>query len=349
MAILHRLYIGTIGEGLWRSMDGGETFLRDYVGLFVECHVRALAVHPRDSRTLYLGCELGLFVSTDGAGNWSRVESPINGLQVWSIAMSPHDPNLMIVGACPSQLFRTEDGGKTWSEPAVQIMRECPRIMHTRVTTVMFDPTEAQTVWAGVEIDALFLSKDGGTTWQPHGQGLSSRDIHGMAIVPTSSQLLSSGSRGNMMGSLSAAAEGLGVKKKRLIASTNNDLNVSTDDGATWHPQNIGKWLPWSYCRGMAQMPGRPETIFLGNGDGPPGTAGMPARSTDGGLTWQTAKMPGRANGTIWSFGVHAADPNLVYTNSVNGEVFRSTNGGASFEKLLREFGEIRQIAWTPA
>ena len=134
-----------------------------------------------------------------------------------------------------------------------------------------------------------------------------------------------------------------------MIASTNNDLNVSTDSGETWQPQNIGKSLPWSYCRGMAQMPGRPETIFLGNGDGPPGTVGMPARSTDGGVTWQTAKMPGRANGTIWNFGVHASNPNLVYTNSVNGQVYRSTDGGASFEKLPREFGEIRQIAWTPA
>jgi photosystem II stability/assembly factor-like uncharacterized protein len=321
----HRLYIGTIGEGLWRSMDSGETFTRDYNGLFVECHIRAMIVHPSDPRTIYLGTELGLFRSSDGASNWSRVDSPINGLQVWSIAVSPHDPNLIVVGTCPSRLFRTEDGGKTWSEPAVQIMRECPRIMHTRVTTVMIDPTEPETIWTGVEIDALFRSKDGGVSWQPFGQGLSSRDIHGMAIVP-----------GN-------------GKPKRMIASTNNDLNVSTDGGETWQPQNIGKSLPWSYCRGMAQMPGRPETIFLGNGDGPPGTVGVPARSTDAGVTWHTAKMPGRANSTIWNFGVHSSDPNLVYTNSVSGEVYRSTDGGASFEKLPREFGEVRQIAWTPA
>ena len=320
----HRLYIGTIGEGLWRSADGGVTFARDYNGLFVECHVRALAVHPRDPRTLYLGCELGLFRSTDGAGNWSRVESPINGLQVWSIAISSRDPNLIIVGTCPSRLFRSEDSGKTWSEPAVKIVRECPRIMHTRVTTVMVDPSEPNTVWAGVEIDALFRSKDGGVTWQPLGPGLSSRDIHGLAIVPSIH------------------------KQKRWLASTNNDLNVSTDGGETWQPQNIGKSLPWSYCRGMAQLPSRPEVVFMGNGDGPPGTVGMVARSTDGGATWRTAEMPGRANSTIWNFGVHAADSNLVYATSVSGEVYHSTDAGASFEKLPREFGEIRALAWAP-
>jgi photosystem II stability/assembly factor-like uncharacterized protein len=320
----HCLYIGTIGEGLWRSSDGGVTFTRDYNGLFVECHVRALAVHPRDPRTLYLGCELGLFRSTDGASNWSRVESPINGLQVWSILLSPHDPNLILVGTCPSRLFCSEDGGKTWSEPSVRMLRDCPRIMHTRVTTLVADPADAQTFWAGVEIDALFRSKDGGMTWQPLGEGLSSRDIHGMAIV-------------------------LNGNSKRILASTNNDLNVSIDDGGTWQPQHVGKWLPWSYCRGMGQKCGNSEVIFLGNGDGPPGTIGTIGRSTDGGVTWHEPKMPGRSNSTIWNFATHPADPELVYASSVSGEVYRSTDGGASFEKLAREFGEIRQIAWTPA
>ena len=324
MAISHRLYVGTIGEGIWRSSDGGVSFARDGNGLFVECHVRALAVHPRNPHTLFLGCELGLFRSNDAASNWARVESPINGLQVWSIAIARYDPNLIVVGTCPSRLFRSEDGGKTWSEPAVTILRDCPRIVHTRVTTVVIDPTELDTIWAGVEIDALFRSKDGGLTWQRLGQGLSSRDIHGLAIVP-----------GN-------------GRPKRLLASTNNDLNVSTDEGENWQPQSVGKSLPWSYCRGMAQMPGKLEVVFVGNGDGPPGTGGIVARSTDGGATWHAAKMPGRANSTIWNFGVHAADPNLVYANSVSGEIYRSTDGGASFERLPREFGEIRQIVWTP-
>ena len=142
-----------------------------------------------------------------------------------------------------------------------------------------------------------------------------------------------------------AIVPGIG-KPKRLLASTNNDLNLSIDGGETWQPQNIGKWLPWSYCRGMAQLPSRPEVVFLGNGDGPPGSIGAIARSTDGGTTWRTAEMPGRANSTIWNFGVHGADSNLVYASSVSGELYRSTDGGASFEKLPREFGEIRQIAW---
>jgi photosystem II stability/assembly factor-like uncharacterized protein len=95
-------------------------------------------------------------------------------------------------------------------------------------------------------------------------------------------------------------------------------------------------------------MCGRPEVIFLGNGDGPPGTVGAVARSTDGGVTWREESMPGRANSTVWTFAVHPADPSLVYAASVSGGVYRSTDGGAAWEKLPREFGEIRALGWTP-
>src|SRR2546421_5868327 len=160
MATGHRLYVGTIGEGLWRSVDGGETFTRACDGMFVECHVRALAVHPDDPRRLFLGMEDGLYISRDGADNWSRVESPLSGRQIWCILLSPGKPDLVVVGTCPARLFRSADGGRSWSEATVKMTQNCPRIMHTRVTSLAADPAEADTLWAGVEIDGLYRSRD---------------------------------------------------------------------------------------------------------------------------------------------------------------------------------------------
>jgi photosystem II stability/assembly factor-like uncharacterized protein len=177
-----------------------------------------------------------------------------------------------------------------------------------------------------VEIDGLHRSRDAGRTWQPLGTGLSSRDIHALVVVP--------GRQGS---------------PRRLLAATNNDLNVSTDDGLTWRPLQVGRSLPWSYCRALAQQCGRPEVVLLGNGDSPPGSAGVVARSADAGDSWEVAAMPGRANSTVWNFAVHPADPELVYAASVSGQVYRSADGGASWEKLSREFGEVRALAWTPA
>jgi photosystem II stability/assembly factor-like uncharacterized protein len=312
--------VGTIGEGLFRSSDGGETFTRQCDGMFVECHVRALVVHPREPRTLYLGSEQGLFRSTDGADSWQRVESPLNSMQIWSILLVSHAPENIVVGTCPARLFHSEDGGKTWTEPEVRIQQGCPRIMHTRVTSLLAD---RENIWAGVEIDGLYRSRDGGRSWQKVGRGLSSQDIHALALV---------GDNG----------------RRRLLASTNNDVNLSIDDGDSWQPLGVGRSLPWSYCRGLAQKTDQPEVVFLGNGDAPPGSVGVVARSTDGGQTWAVAQMPGRANSTLWNFAVHPADPALVYASSVSGQVFRSTDGGASWTKLGREFGEIRALAWAP-
>jgi photosystem II stability/assembly factor-like uncharacterized protein len=324
MTLAHRLYVGTIGEGLWRSKDGGATFTRACDGMFVECHVRALAVHPHDDRTLYMGSELGLFRSSDGADNWTQVDSPLNGQQIWSVLIVPHAPDVLVVGTCPSRLFRSEDGGRTWAEATASLEKHCPRIINTRVTTLMAEPMEKETLWAGVEIDGIRRSRDLGRTWQRVGQGLSSQDIHALAVIP-----------GN-------------GKSRRMLAATNNDLNVSEDDGETWTPARIGDSMPWSYCRTLAQQIGRPELVFLGNGDGPPGTVGVVGRSMDGGRTWRPAEMPGRANSTVWNFATHPADPQLIYANSVSGEVYRSHDGGAAWEKLPREFGEIRALAWTP-
>src|SRR5262249_3378644 len=323
MSAAHRLYVGTIGEGPFRSTDGGETFVRACNGMFVECHVRALAVHPGDPRTLYLGSEQGLFRSNDGAEHWVRIES-LNGMQIWSLLLLPHAPEVMLAGTCPSRLFRSEDGGRTWGEPPVRMVQECRGLIHTRVTSLLADPTEPDTVWAGGEIDGLYRSPDRGRTWQKVGRGLSSEDIHALAIVP-----------GN-------------GRPKRYLAATNNDLNASTDGGETWQPQQISRSLPWSYCRTLAQKCGQPDVVFLGNGDAPPGSAGVIGRSTDGGQSWQAARMPGRANSTMWNFAVHRADPELIYASSVSGELYRSVDGGESWSKLTREFGEIRALAWTP-
>src|SRR5437899_4811333 len=327
----HRLYVGTIGEGLFRSLDGGETFSRACDGMFVECHVRALAVHPQDPRTIFMGSEQGLYRTVDGADHWTRVESPLNGLQIWSILLAqklvadaPGSDMLMVVGTCPSRFFRSEDGGKTWTEPSVRMLQECPRIMHTRVTCLIADPQEPETLWAGVEIDGIFRSRNLGRTWEAVGEGLSSRDIHALAF---------------------ARAD---TGRWNILAATNNDLNLSSDGGATWQPLRIGNSMPWSYCRTLGQPIGRKEEALLGNGDGPPGSAGLIGRSIDGGRTWQPACMPGRANSTIWSFAVHAADPQLIYAASVSGEIYRSTDAGQSFTKLAREFGEVRALAWTP-
>ncbi len=71
-------------------------------------------------------------------------------------------------------------------------------------------------------------------------------------------------------------------------------------------------------------------------------------RSKDRGQTWETRPLPIEPNTPIWTFAMHAADPNQVFCCSHYGQVFLSPDGGDSWSKIRREFSEIRALTWVP-
>ena len=101
----HRLYVGCVGEGVFRSTDGGDTFRRACDGMaFVECDVRALIAHPSQPGVLYCGSEQGLHRSEDGADSWTKIAGPFDGMQIWSLCPSASEPDRLLVGTCPPRL-----------------------------------------------------------------------------------------------------------------------------------------------------------------------------------------------------------------------------------------------------
>ncbi|OYV91336.1 MAG: hypothetical protein B7Z73_05575 [Planctomycetia bacterium 21-64-5] len=314
------LFVGTVGEGVWRSSDGGVTWSRSSKGMFVECDVRALVVDLRPPSPIYAGTNEGVWRTLDGGDNWQRLDGPMNDLVTWSLLSDPRHAGSLLAGTRPARIFRSTDGGGAWRPCAAELAQECPGIVYNRVTTLRVDPLDRDRLWAGVEIDGVWTSRDRGATWHKLGRGLSSADIHGLAIVP--------------------GADG----RRTLLATTNNDLNVSDDDGETWQPQRVGERFGHAYCRGLAQRPDRPEVLFLGNGDGPPGTVGAAWRSRDAGRSWERMTLPGTPNSTIWDFALSPSQPDDIYAYSVSGEVYHSPDGGDRWTKLPHEFGEIRAM-----
>lgn len=319
-----RVYVGGVGQGVWRSDDGGDSWERKSLGMFFECDVRALAAHPHESEVLYAGTNEGIYRTDDGGEHWRRLESPMNELVIWCLLVLPNQPDTLFAGTRPPHLYRSTDAGQTWEQLNVPFAQECPNIIYNRVTTLRQDRANADWVWAGVEIDGPWLSRDGGENWSKFAEGLSSQDIHSLAIIPTNGG-------------------------RTLVASTDNDLNISMDDGKTWQPQKMYERTPLPYYRGMAQRADDPDVIFLGNGDYPPGTTGAAWRSNDGGRNWDQMQLPGALNSTIWDFAVHPHDASRIYAYSIFGSVYRSTSGGDRWEKLDHQFGEIRALLWLPS
>lgn len=312
------LYVGTIGQGIWRSEDGGDSWRRASNGMFSESDIRAIAVHPEDASILFAGTETGVYRSQNCGDNWAKLDSPMNDLQIWSLAIHPNHPNTIFAGTCPSALFRSDDSGETWKQLCVELVEDCGPII-PRVTTIIIDPQDDQTVYAGIEIDGMRRSTDGGQTWTAGNEGLSSLDIHGLAVVPGT--------------------------PKTLVAGTNNDVCLSTDM-THWTRLNVKDHFPWPYCRGVLYTAtGR---VYVGAGNGPPGDQGGLFYTEDLGRSWKRADLGGNTNSTVWAVSYNPAVPNWMMAYSIAGQLFKSTDNGDSWTKLTREFGEVRAVALAP-
>jgi len=166
------------------------------------------------------------------------------------------------------------------------------------------------------------LSTDGGETWAAGSEGLSSLDIHGLAVVT--------------------------VNPKTVVAATNNDVCITTDM-ANWTPLRVKDHYPWSYCRSALYLNGNNTgQVFIGAGNGTPGDEGGIFCTHELGKSWTRADIGLTANSTIWCFAHSPVVDGWLIACSVSGQLFRSTDDGISWVKLRHEFGEVRTLAVTP-
>jgi photosystem II stability/assembly factor-like uncharacterized protein len=109
----YTICVGTVGQGVWQSPDGGNSWNRIRTPFPLESQVRALAVHPQDPQTIFAGSNSGIYRSDDKGASWEKLDSPMDTLNIWSIAIDPSDPNTMFVGTSPLTCFALTMGGNT--------------------------------------------------------------------------------------------------------------------------------------------------------------------------------------------------------------------------------------------
>ncbi len=326
MSAGYTLCVGTVGGGLSHTSNGGKTWDRIRDPIPSECNVRALSVYPDNPHRILAGTDLGIFRSEDNAATWERLESPMESLQIWSVTVDPSDPDVIFAGTRPDA-FRSRDGGRTWDQLDLGLNIPCP-IGTPRTTNMIVDPRDSRTVWAGIEVDGVYKSLDGGDNWvhlPDLGPDPFHGDIHGMALSagPTTS----------------------------IYCTSPFGIATSTDEGESWDYHYFPKFNEndaRSYCRGVLLKADDPNTMFVGNGDSIPGITGTIQHTKDGGQTWQLAELPVAPNSVVYWFGTHAAVPNVIAAASLYGYVYLSNDGGNSWEKLDKEFGEIRSVAIMP-
>jgi len=339
------MYLGAAAGGVWKTTDGGQgwTQLFDTIGTESIGSILMESGNPDHvwvgTGEAFAGCVdyfgLGLFYSSDGGTTFE----PRNGSAdtamplsfITALAQSPADPNVLIVGGqghCNSNggatgggLYRTADGGATWTMVFAA---------GSGSRDVIFDPRDPNVVFAQLRSKGIYKSTDAGQNWTVLSNGLP---INSAASY---GRLAMSPSNPDTMYALLGPSNGASLVLYR-----------SDDAGASWTTVNANACEGQCYYNLTLDVhPTDPETLLVGTI--------RPALSTDGGqnLTILTA-------GWGSSQDVHQ-DTHIVrfskndggrFWVGSDGGLWRSDDGGGTFTNLNAnlEITQFYDIALDPA
>jgi photosystem II stability/assembly factor-like uncharacterized protein len=272
------LYVGAASGGVWKSQDGGTTFKPIFDKQPVQS-IGAIAVDPSNWKNVWVGTGEawtrnstsigdGIYRSTDAGETWTNVGLP-ESERVARIVVHPHDGN--VVYACvPGKLwsdsadrgvYRTVDGGKTWS----LVLRGGN--LSTGCSGLTLDPKNPSVLFAGMwdfrrkgwtfrsggegptapSASGLYRSADGGATWT--------------ALTAASNKGLPPGPWGRVEVTVAPSDPRVVYS---FIESTSSALFRSADGGVTWERRDDSQnmvWRPFYFAR-LVVDPVDPDRLF---------------------------------------------------------------------------------------
>ena len=176
----------TIGDGLYRSKDGGITWKK--LGLEKSERIANIIVNPENPNEIYVGVlgalwsdsdQRGVFKSSDGGSTWNKIlyDGPATGCA--DLAMDPSNPNILYAsmwefrrtgwsfnsGGPKSALYKSTDGGGSWNK----IHNGFPEGKLGRLA-IAVAPSDSNILYTVIEAEnpdkkGLYRSDDAGQTW----------------------------------------------------------------------------------------------------------------------------------------------------------------------------------------
>jgi photosystem II stability/assembly factor-like uncharacterized protein len=355
----------SIGTGIYKSGDGGETWT--YVGLPNSERVANIVVSPASSDTVFAAVpgalwsdspERGLYKTADGGKTWNIILKGANvSTGASAIALDPVDPNKMFAAmwdfrrkgwtfrsggdgpaaASGSGLFRTADGGTTWTEITPENAKGFPKKPYGRIA-VTIAPSNAKRVYAFVEStdSALFVSDDGGATWDKRDKSnwMVWRPFYFANLIvdpknpdrvfKTDGPLILSEDAGKSFTIVGGFLGAHGDMHDLWIDPNNPQTVAAGDDGGMWYSYNGGsKWwkadnLPVSQFYHVSVDDNDPYQVYGGLQDN---SSWVGQSQYPGGIT--NAQWENMYGGDgFWMFS-DPADPDYLYAEAQGGTVGR--------------------------
>ncbi|TMG37902.1 MAG: glycosyl hydrolase [Chloroflexi bacterium] len=174
------------GDGMYRSTDAGKSWT--HLGLERTRNIAKVRVHPEDPDTAYVAAlghahgpnaERGVYRTRDGGKTWKRVLYRSERAGASDLSIDPNNPRIMyasfweairrpwelVSGGPGSGLFRSSDGGDTWTE--ISRAKGLPKGLLGKIG-VSASAAKSGRVYAIVEAEdgAVFRSDDFGDSWE---------------------------------------------------------------------------------------------------------------------------------------------------------------------------------------
>jgi len=320
-------YFGSTGGGVWKTEDGGLNWRNISDGYFKTGSVGAVAVSEWDPNVVYVGMGEapirgnvshgdGIYKSVDAGKTWTHL-GLAQTMQIARIRIHPRNPDLVYVAALghvyglnkERGVFRSKNGGKTWEKILFRSVKAGaidlaldpfnPRVLYAALWEAYRTPYSLS---SGGQGSGLFKSTDGGDTWV---------DISRNPGLPK-------GILGKIGVSASAASRD---RLWAIVEAKDGGVFRSNDGGATWRRMNAERRLrqrAWYYSNIYAD-PKNPDMVYVLN-------TGL-YRSTDGGRTYTSIRVPHGDNHDLW---IDPENPSCMI-NGNDGGANITHNAGVSW------------------
>ena len=336
-------YFGATGGGVWKSEDYGARWFNISDGYFKTPSIGAIAVAQNDPNVLYVGTGSdglrsnviegrGMYKSVDAGNSWLEIGLKDVG-QIGAVRLHPEDFNTVYVAAIgkafrsnPERgLFKTSDGGKTWSRVLfvseetgisdVEMLPTNPNVLFAAAWKAIRTPW---TIISGgtAKEGGLYKSLDAGKTWYRVENGLP-KDLIGKIDIEVSA----SDSR-IVYALVEAPGEEGGLYKS--IDQGESFTQVSSHNGIRSRP---------FYYTNIRVDPKNPDVVYA--------MATGYYKSEDGGKTWNRMSPPHGDNHDMW---INPNTPDL-FIQSNDGGANVTHNGGETWSTQFNQpTAEIYQV-----
>ena len=319
-------YVGrpeAIGKvGVFRRIGDG-----DWQNVLPDLETFTVNVHPRDAKVVLAGTQDGVWMSTDGGGSFRRATFAEAKKQVWCFLFDSRDPNRILAGGSPIDIYRSDDKGASWRRmPNPNIPSRCTGPFAHRVMRLVQHPTRPDEVYAALEIAGAARTLNFGESWEdcsPHLVELSELPHLKSKIV---TDTFAEGMLDGHAITISPA------DPDAVVLACRMGLFESRDKGRTWVDKEMKRFSPVTYGRDVKVSPQDPKTVYCALSVAAASKDGGVYKSTDAGQTWSRFDKV-QVHGTIMSVGLSLTDARKVAIGArYEGEIFTTSDGGQTWQ-----------------